>query len=163
MRKSLRVLDEMYGSFNHLVSTRREAFDSGYDDDVRDNTDALGGPMIGINDPQAANHGVELARQRDRRNITVSPGRGAAYYNGSRHRPQGHGGVFGLALRGFIDQNDDSPAEVNGARFDDWAVTEVERAGISQIRGCKGNEGCGLPFPLRPFGLRRRSVPTLRS
>ncbi len=125
LETSFRIFDELYRRFQYLVSPGFDASNGGLGDDVGDNADALRWAVIGIKDSDAADHGAELAGKRDGGNVAVRAGRGTTDYNGIRHRPQGHGRVFSLALRCFVDQDDESAAVMNGAGLDQRAVAEA--------------------------------------
>ena len=83
---SLRIFNEVYSGFQHLIATGCDALDRGLDDNVGDYAETLGRPVIGIEDAEAADQGAELPRKPDKGNVAVCTGRGTADYDGVGHR-----------------------------------------------------------------------------
>jgi hypothetical protein len=76
-------------------------------DDVRHDGDALGGAVVGIEDADAADEGVQGAGEGNVGDVAVGTGGGAADDDGVGRGAQGHCGVFGLTLADFVDQDND--------------------------------------------------------
>src|ERR1700738_4730958 len=99
--------------------------------------------MVGVEDADAADEGVQGSGQGDVGDVAVGAGGGAADDYSSRGGAEGHGGVLGLAQADFVDEDDDLSLVVQRAGCDGDRWAEAEGARVIDLRNGEGGKGRG--------------------
>ena len=94
---SLPPYDLVYSYFEDFICTGTNSGERRAHDDIWRDTDALRRFLIGIENPNAADHGSNVARQRKRRHIAIRALCCAADHDRARRRSECHCREFRLA------------------------------------------------------------------